>query len=298
MNSPSLGIPMVTGASTTENINPQALTESRLQLHYAVQYIAATGAALAETLPDYSHTSFVWHPGLEAFVGTTISASQTFQVALEPISLTLSVVDDQNGTIAALPLHGKTMREGLYWLQQAVYQRGADASKLVLLSYPPDDFPDHPLAHGASCDASQTSALRALTGHYITTDRLLQTIVTTNENASTIHIWPHHFNIATLITLPGTQNGHPLTVGLGLSPGDTSYPEPYWYVSPYPYPDSANLPTLDGQAFWHTRHWVGAVLQASQLTVDASAETRQQQVAAFLHAALNASITLLNTQAM
>jgi hypothetical protein len=280
----------------TGRINPQELIESRLQLHYAVQYIAATGAALAEPLPDDSHTSFVWNSVIEAFVGSAIQANQPFQVALEPVSLTLILIDQHNDAIASLPLHGKTMQEGLDWLQQEVYKLGADASKIVFLDYPPNDFPDHPLAHGASFDASQALALRELADYYITTDRLLQTIVTTNENPSAVHIWPHHLDIATLITIPGTKNGHPLTVGVGLSPGDTSYPEPYWYVSPYPYPDTANLPTLDGQAFWHTRYWVGAVLRSSQLVESASAAIRQQQIAIFLHSALKASIALLRPE--
>jgi hypothetical protein len=64
-------------------------------------------------------------------------------------------------------------------------------------------------------------------------------------------------------------------------------------VSPYPYPDTGNLPTLDGRGFWHTQHWVGAVLQASQFTENASAQTQQHQVATFLHSAVKASITLL-----
>lgn len=291
-----MAMTMTTPETMTIKINPQDLTESRLQLHYAVQYIAATGAALAEPLPDYSHTSFVWNPVLEAFVGSTIRVAQPFQIALEPVSLTLILIDRQNDAIASLPLHGKTMLEGLNWLQQAISKLGADASKIVFLDYPPDDFPNHPLAHGALFDASQALALRELVDYYITTQRLLQTIVTTNENASAIRIWPHHFDIATLITLPGTKNENPLTVGVGLSPGDTSYPEPYWYVSPYPYPDIANLPILDGQAFWHTQHWVGAVLQASRFTENANAENRQQQVAAFLHSALKASITLLQSE--
>lgn len=281
---------------TTETISPQELIESRLQLHYAVQYIAAASAALVEPLPDDSHASFGWNPVLEAFVGSPIQAAQSFQVALEPISLTLILIDRYNETIASLPLQGKTMQEGLDWLQQEVHKLGADASKIVFLDYPPNDFPDHPLAHGAAFDASQALALRELTDYYITTDRLLQAIATTNENASAIHIWPHHLDIAMLITLPDTNDGNSLIVGLGLSPGDTSYPEPYWYVYPYPYPDIANLPILDGQAFWHTQHWVGAVLRSSQLTENSNAKTWQQEVATFLHSALQASITLLKTE--
>lgn len=65
---------MTTPETITRKINPQELTESRLQLHYAVQYIAATGAALLEPLPDYSHTSMAWNPVLEAFVGIDYSS--------------------------------------------------------------------------------------------------------------------------------------------------------------------------------------------------------------------------------
>jgi hypothetical protein len=38
---------------TIAKIPPNELIESRLQLHYAIQFIAATGAAIAEPLPDY-----------------------------------------------------------------------------------------------------------------------------------------------------------------------------------------------------------------------------------------------------
>jgi hypothetical protein len=287
---------MTTPETMTRKVSPQDLTESRLQLHYAVQYIAATGAALAEPLPDHSRTSMAWNPALEAFVGSTIRAAQPFQVALQPVSLTLILIDHQNDTIVSLPLHGKTMLEGMDWLQKEISKLGADVSKIVFLDHPPNDFPDHPLAHGAFFDASQELALRELADYYNTAHQLLQTIVTTNENASAIRIWPHHLDMATLITLPDTKDGKPLTVWVGLSPGDTSYQEPYWYISPYPYPDIANLPTLDGRVFWHTQHWVGAVLQASRFTENSSAETRQQQVATSLNSALQATITLLKSE--
>lgn len=277
-------------------IPPDELVESRLQLHYAIQFIAATGAALAEPLPDYSHTSLAWHPILEVFVGSAIQAAKPFQVALDPVSFTLIVLDQQSETIASFPLPEKTMAAGLIWLQQELSQLGVDASKIVFLDYPHDDFPDHPLAHGADFDASQVSALSELTNYYANTETLFQAIIATTEDATAARIWPHHFDMATLIMLPGTKNGSPLTVGVGLSPGDTSYHQPYWYVSPYPYPDAVSLPALDGHGFWHTQHWVGAVLPASRFAESVSAEAQQQQVEAFLHTALSTSIALLKPE--
>jgi hypothetical protein len=139
-------------------------------------------------------------------------------------------------------------------------------------------------------------ALSELKNYYANTEPLLQAIIAKTEDATATRIWPHHFDIATLIMLPGMKNGSPLTVGVGLSPGDASYHEPYWYVSPYPYPDAASLPALDSDGFWHTQHWVGAVLHASRLAESVSAEAQQQQVESFLLAALGTSIALLKSE--
>jgi len=216
-------------------------------------------------------------------------------VALDPVSLKLMLLNEQSEAIATLPLPGKTMAAGLDWLQQAVAQLGVDGSKIAFLTYPPDDFPDHPLAHGAAFATHQALALSELTDYYANTHPLFQAIMATTEDATATRIWPHHFDMATLIMLPGTKNGSPFTVGVGLSPGDANYNEPYWYVSPYPYPETASLPALNGDGFWHTQHWVGAVLPASRLTAPVSVETQQQQVESFLQAALETSITLLQS---
>ncbi|UBF30434.1 hypothetical protein K9N68_35135 (plasmid) [Kovacikia minuta CCNUW1] len=280
---------------TLKKIHPPALLEARLQLHYAIQLIAATGAALAEPLPDYSHTSLAWNPDLEVFVGSLIRSPQPFQVALDPISLTIILLNKHSTPIASCPLAGKTMAEGLVWLQQEVAQLGADANKIVFLDYPPNDFPDHALAHGAVFDLRQEWGLSELVDYYANTYSLLQDRIAIHEEVSAIRIWPHHFDMAALMMLPGIKNGTPRTIGVGLSPGDPSYSEPYWYVSPYPYPDITNLPPLDGEGFWHTHHWVGAVLPASRLTGDDHAEIQRQQVEAFLHSAITTSTTLLKS---
>lgn len=279
---------------TIGNINPQELTESRVQLHYAIQFIAAVGSALAEPQPDYSHTSIGWNPELQIFVGELIKTDKPFQVALDPVSLTSLILDEGGQKIAEFSLNQKTLEEGMNWHKDEIGKLGADADKVVFLSYPPDDFPDHAIAHGAPFDASsEKSGRQELANYYANTHQLLQEIVANNEGASPVHIWPHHFDIATLITLDDTKDGQPMTVGVGMSPGDTSYNEPYWYVSPYPYPKTENLPPVDGKGFWHTQHWVGAVLTASKLE---RGEAQQAQVQSFLDSAVEAAKTLLQNR--
>jgi hypothetical protein len=287
---------MNTSWQILDTINTQDLTEARLQLHYGIQFIAATGSALAEPLPDFSHTSLNWNPDLEVFVGAPIMTAKPFRVALDPVMLTSILLDKHYETISVFPLHQKTLTEGMAWLKGEVARLGADASKIELLSYP-EDFPDHAIAYGTPFNVEKAEAERQeLSFYYANTQLVLQEIVADVEDASPIHIWPHHFDMATLIFMPIQRRGELITVGVGLFPGDTNYAEPYWYVSPYPYPAPENLPFLDGEGFWHTQEWLGGVLPASRLTQD-SGEAQVKQVKSFLQSAIDASKQLLQASA-
>lgn len=271
-------------------IDLQSLSESRLQLHYAIQLIAATGAALAEPQPDYSHTALRWNPHAYQFVGTLIPALHPFQVALNPITLALSIINEDGMSVAELSLDQRTLIDSLTWLKHEIAKRGTDAETVALLTYPPDDFPDHAIAHGAAFDASDVDAQQHLAYYYHLTYGLLMAIATQTSGAAPVFIWPHHFDMATLVTLSSEEEEESRTVGLGFSPGDQSYPEPYWYVTPYPYPDTAHLPDLDASGAWHTQHWVGAVLTRGRL-----GNSPAEQIQSFFQSAFHASALLLKT---
>jgi len=49
------------------------------------------------------------------------------------------------------------------------------------------------------------------------------------------------------------------------SPGDEYYDEPYFYVSDYPEPDPAALPSLPTLGHWHLRDFVAAVATAHKI---------------------------------
>src|SRR5204863_8996466 len=75
--------------------------------------------------------------------------------------------------------------------------------------------------------------------------------------AGAVLCWPHHFDLATLLTL-----GSGKSIGVGFAPGDDGIRESYWYVNLFPYPDPSCLePLQDGR--WHTGGWTGAVLPYS-----------------------------------
>lgn len=117
-----------------------------------------------------------------------------------------------------------------------------------------------------------------------------------NEHAATmpsispVRCWPHHFDIATLMFLETDDPEHARSVNVGLSPGDSSYDEPYFYVSPWPYPDAAKLPPLPAPGHWHTQGFIAAVAPASRII---SITDRQSAVEVFLQAAVAAAIGAL-----
>lgn len=268
---------------------PKQLVESRIQLHYAVQFIAATGTALGEPQLDGSQMTFDWYPEVQNFIGVRIPGAHACYVALDPVTLTSLILDDQQRAIASLPLQGQTLAAALAWHKAELAPLGIEPHPIALLSYP-DDFPDHPLAQGAAFGTGDAADRRTLVNYFAQTRPLLQDIVTSNAGASPVHIWPHHFDMATLITLQETGETAQ-TIGVGFSPGDATYPQPYWYVTPWPYPAPEALPPL-AIGIWHTAGWIGSILQADDLS-DRPSETTQSNLQAFLQEAVSTCYRLL-----
>ena len=263
----------------------QQLTEARIQLHYAIQPLAAISNALA----DSSNKGLFWDDQL-GFVTRAITTIKSYRLALDPIALTLNFLTDRDQVISTFALSDRTLTEAFIWTRAIVNGLGGEGNLITPISYPPNDFPDSDLARGKTFQLKYLTS--DLTEYYAIADQLLQDIVQQEPMASNVRIWPHHFDIATLISIPDEANGQEKSVGVGLSPGDDGYNEPYWYVTPYPYPeDRSNLPTLDGDGFWHTEHWVGAVLTASQF---GEPKASIDQVNAFLKSAIASCKELLN----
>jgi hypothetical protein len=108
--------------------------------------------------------------------------------------------------------------------------------------------------------------------------------------ASPLRCWPHHFDLATLITLPARNGDATGNVGAGFSPGDEYYDEPYFYVSVYPEPDPKTLPSLPTLGHWHLREFVAAVAPEHKIV---AAKNQQAETDDFLRAAVDGAIKVL-----
>ena len=236
---------------------PAALTDARVELHWAAQIVAAVARAVIPAVPDDSHTSLEWWTAGSLLVGGLTPRQR--RLGLRPVDLTLVVVDSTGGPQRELPLAGRTLDEALAWAAQAL---GGAAPGM-----PPYQMPDHVVGRGGAFGGREPSALAELARWYASAHALLSDFVSSQpyakEHASPVRCWPHHFDIATLVSVPGGAPADARTIGVGLSPGDSSYAEPYFYVTPWPYPDSPQLPELPAGAAWHQTGWFGAVLTAT-----------------------------------
>ena len=187
-------------------------------------------------------------------------------------------------------LVGVRVDEGLSWLAEALARTlGGEAQPL---SCPEHALPAHPVGDGGAFDiAGLEGHLGALAAWFGNAHDMLTDLVRDRSDGAPVRVWPHHFDIATLVTLADTGDAETSkSVSVGLSPGDDSYDEPYWYVSPWPYPDPRRDDLPIGAGHWHTDGFYAAVLTASEMG-DADQANRARD---FIDQAFAASVGLLS----
>jgi len=263
------------------SVAPEALIETTLELHWAVQLVASAGQTFAEPRPDDSHRAMQWAPSLRAFVGSPFAGPYPFRVAIRPDDLTLLLVDRTDGTLGSLPLAGKTLDEGHEWMSlgMATYLGGPPPR----LERPEYDMPSHPVGAGEPFTGGDETARRVLGALYAGAADLISGAMAGRDRAPEIRCWPHHFDIAALLTIDSERN-----IGVGLAPMGGGFGGWYLYVTPRPYPDSEALPDLAGAGHWHIDRWTGAVLTGDEVRAMPPGE-RDAQVRAFLARGIDAA---------
>ena len=271
---------------------PSAIPGPRDQAHCALRIAASVAAVLVPPAPDWGHTTFQWDEAKRALVSVPIPGARPFVVAVRLESAAFQIYDGRGTLIMERPFNGLSHADAFGWFtQQAQQLHGAALPRRLEDAeegLPPPCQADTPI------DASNTAAFAELARYYSNADRVLRAVQADQPNASPVRCWPHHSDIAMLITLdPGKDAESARSIGVGMQPGDGSYADPYFYVTPWPYPENAELPTLDGGGAWHTEGWTGAVLVASTIVTDATAPAQGQRVEAFVASAVQGIKQLL-----
>ncbi len=269
------------------------LVAAREQLHCAAQIVASVPRVLAEPQPDWSHSALQWDGDQRAMLSNVIAGATPFRVALRPaelLVLLLPAAGDE--ALAELPVGGLTVEELFGWLsERSVALTGQALPKP--LEEAEEGLPE-PCSAGHRFDASDGSALAELERYYVDAAGALAAAAGSRAGASPLRIWPHHLDLATLITLDeGKDAEEARSVGVGMQPGDGGYAEPYFYVTPWPYPPAEGLPELAGGGRWHTEGWMGALLLGSDLAAAEGAAAQSAQLEAFLDSAVGGALGLL-----
>jgi hypothetical protein len=249
-------------------IDPKALVEARLQAHHAVQWVTRAARANLPAMPDDSHSNLGWEPRLRGLVSHDLIASDgsMYRCGLRIDAITLFVAKDWEMT-SELRLDGRVDGDAASWIDNILTDLGLDRAGGVALPY---DIPAHPVAAGGRYSgAADRPAFAELARWFEAADDILDEVksrLTDIGSASgAVRCWPHHFDIATLLSLGRGDPERAAAIGIGMSPGDAYYPQPYFYISPWPAPPVDGLPRLPVPGHWHTLGFVAAVATGEEL---------------------------------
>ena len=275
---------------TIQNVDLKKLKLARLQLHQAAQMLAATGISFVDKQADDSHTNMEWIEELSAFESSQFGSHQQLRLAINFEQFKIILLDEDHD-FSELSLHGKTEAQIIAWYHNALKSSNFDPSSFTMKRH--YEIPETPQASGAIFDLFDPVPFLEHSNHFANANLLLNNIATQTSGSSDVRCWPHHFDLGMLITLEENDDPEKMkSVGVGFSPGDDNYDEPYYYVSPWPYPDLNLLRNddLSGEGKWHTSGFVSAILTVSDFK---DANNQQKYVEDFLSGAIAISKTII-----
>jgi hypothetical protein len=263
-------------------LSPRELVPARLLLHNAAQLAAAVGRSLVPARPDDGHTSLAWIASPRGLASQDVAGARSWRALLglgEPAPAL--VVLAGGAEVDRLALEGRTRREAFEWLDARARALGAPVSRLNLSA--PYALPAHPFGASDPFTSPGEVAVAELACWFADGDAVLRAVAAGWPGSTPVRVWPHHFDVGSVLPLGAETTESAPSVGIGLSPGDEGITEPYFYVTPWPPPPPADeLPTLPSGGRWHREGWTGAVLTGSDVVAKGDGAAQAAAVKTFL----------------
>lgn len=241
-------------------IAPQDLAPARVLAHEACQWPSRAARANLTALPDDSHSNLGWSPHHRALVSRDLGDGNQIGFGFDTASLLW--LEDGAAQDELTFSGASSVEEISAWVDAKLGAAGLLTAANVETPYTLDD--------GYSfADELPAAALVTLGNWYAAAASALETLVDETRaslpGSPQVRCWPHHFDIAALCML---EEGDPETarsIGVGMSPGDGAFAEPYFYTSPWPPPPAARLAPATSPLRWNTDGFVSLVAVAGDL---------------------------------
>ncbi|HEY6240765.1 MAG TPA: hypothetical protein VIW78_07990 [Burkholderiales bacterium] len=245
---------------------PAALVAARNLAHHAAQWATKAARANLSAAPDDRHSAFTWDTLHAALVSQVLPAKGGgVRVGVRIARLELIVTSGSN-VLDAFQLDGRTDAAAGAWLDSKLQALGLKPAGRVKLPYTLPDRHAADRPHELAMLGRELGELsRWFGGPAEALEEFMAKFTTLRPGPGPMLCWPHHFDIATLVRLDEGGGDSARTVGVGVSPGDEFYAQPYAYVSPSPRFDGAGLPQLPPPGHWHTEGFFGAVATGEEI---------------------------------
>ncbi|MCD6596046.1 MAG: hypothetical protein J7L04_00055, partial [Bacteroidales bacterium] len=206
----------------------QGLNEALQQQYHATQFIGMAGRHLIPQQPDDSNTNMQYLPEQELLAGNELSNG--LGLALHLTDLKLCFLDQTGKCKNEISLVGKSKLQIFEELKKTMASLGIDVSKFKNeLHY---EIPAHQLDFGSSFSLKDKGLFQENTNYRHNAELIMNNLVTLYPNASSVRVWPHHYDTGSLLPIAYNEKGElSKSIGLGWAIPDGMVDEPYYYLS-------------------------------------------------------------------
>jgi len=183
-----------------------------------VQWLARAARAYVPPQPDDGHTNLGWDDTLDGFTARRLKNRTLLSLKIADLTLVLHGDDERTAGIQSFSLNGRTDAQARQWLGEQRGARGLDAHALDAPA--PYELPAHAVTQGAAYGVADVAdALRELSTWFANAElslvRIQRQMVGRKLAASDVRCWPHHFDLATLVSFPARDADAIGYVGVG-----------------------------------------------------------------------------------
>lgn len=243
-------------------VDPNQLVHAREQAHQASQWASKAARANLVARPDDSHSNFGWLPDQGALVTEFLDTDQGLQAGFSFTAGALLWLRD--GQVeASLAITGREDRELGIWLDEHLARASLSPTDHAHMPYALEEQVSY-----EPCPDEMQSLGQWFNVGFAALSSVRNEFLNAVFDAAQPRCWPHHFDVGMLLLLESADPETARSVGLGLSSGDASFTQPYYYCNPWPVPAADTLGQAPAGFRWHTQGFTSLIALASDLDVE------------------------------